>query len=506
MRRDLLVLTAAFVVVAAVPMYTTIATLSYGAGTIVGAADLDVVPQLMALKAQTCYRELDGDGAYDPGEPVYLDAIQAVCAVNAKEGDIRLTPSGAYPAGTAVRPGDADYEKPLETDIIGASYAYRDRDADGAWSLGDTLYLDMDADTVAEPGDLRLTASGTMAAGTTVGLTDSDHLAPLVSGSFKDDNLYSWDMNGNGIYDLGDKVFLDADKDGIAEPGDVHLTPYENHVFGELVSANQFYPIPDLKAVSAAWCFIDEDGDAAYDQAETVLLDLVDANCSKGADATDLRLTPSGAAHDLPAFTLIGTGDEDFNAKVYNLTQTTLRHHDLDGTLSFTGGDALYLDILNDGVVTVGDVRLTVHASLTAGQWVKANENDGGLPLREPTFTKDEVAFWDLDGDGKPGPGEPVYLDMDDDGKVEVNDVRLTGVLGAVLDGIAPEEVGAAAEIPEDGAAADGGDDTPDAPTEPSAGGDAAPADKKEKGAPGPVAGAVLAAFLGAAGLVRRRT
>lgn len=188
-------------------------------------------------------------GAYDEGDPVYLDIDNRN---NASLGDVRFTPGASMAAGTKVKPGDQDFDArllPLNNWII----AYAVINGNGIYSLDDPVYLhNSGSGNTVIPNDIRLTGFSGFAAGTKVRAIDRDcnvKLVPMLS-KF---STSSWEgplatirfYNANGNYNMGggyatscrplydyvDPIYLDISRHGQSDE-------FKERLFGFVVAGN----------------------------------------------------------------------------------------------------------------------------------------------------------------------------------------------------------------------------------------------------------------------------
>jgi len=166
--------------------------------------------------------DLNNNGMFEPGDPVYINIYPADGMVS--ENDVRITPfetEAMYPAGSQVRASDPDHDKPL---IRFGTYRYPvaelryfDMDGDKAYSIIDSVYLDLSPGTVSA-GDIRIT-----------GYPLDELLAYFPGSRVRDADLDSdkptttlpgmlsfYNANGNinnggwAIYDTGDVIYMDT--------------------------------------------------------------------------------------------------------------------------------------------------------------------------------------------------------------------------------------------------------------------------------------------------------
>jgi hypothetical protein len=202
---------------------------AYSPGTLVGPADGDrglFTATLPTVAAPISYIDTNANLRCDIGEYVYVDV--SVPTGRVSQGDIRLMDViiGAitYKAGTQVLNLDLDVGNPL----LALAWALQhdilivDADANGLYSVGDWLYLDINGDSlvtgssIALGADLRLTAvdipfGPAYAFGTKVKTLDNDvGIIPL---GIMRRNLLQWSLDyidnvGPATYTPGDTVYF----------------------------------------------------------------------------------------------------------------------------------------------------------------------------------------------------------------------------------------------------------------------------------------------------------
>jgi hypothetical protein len=187
----------------------------YQFGTKVLAGDSDIGRPLFAMPAGTdiCYWDT-GSPLYDDTDVVYL-SVPLIGLV--KANDIRLTPFGNHPAGSKVTSVDNDIAVPIAP--IPGPLAIRFLNLFGGptCDLGDPVYVSQNA-IFTFVNDVRLNATpGTgLNPGTKVRDFEPDLNKltggvlvplPLPSGSSM---LAFFDVNGNGVYDYWDDVYMNV--------------------------------------------------------------------------------------------------------------------------------------------------------------------------------------------------------------------------------------------------------------------------------------------------------
>lgn len=232
---------------------------TYGFGTPVGRSDYDYTPIAAALTAAPCGIDLDGDGAYDAGEPLILHVNVATCAGSVEAVDVRLSTGDAGPAGAYVKTSDRDFNQPLQGPV-NDDLLYHDADGDNEFGSKDTLYLDIiggSATARVDVGDLRLTRAGDLAAGTLAKAGDPDVATGLkelraATADLQDANvLYVTGGSANPLK-TSRAVYINVDAGALAstagdlgvEANDVRLTSNVAQPWGGK---------PDIKAVGFAY-------------------------------------------------------------------------------------------------------------------------------------------------------------------------------------------------------------------------------------------------------------
>lgn len=155
---------------------------------------MDVVPQIDAL-----FFDVDGDGVYTNGEPVWIDNdFDGVWEV---ADDTSIANTGTLADGS---PGLPIQWTP--------HVLYSDTDLSGTFNPGEPIWWDLDYDGMWEVADDTPIANTAALADGTPGLRTVFHSGNQVI-------LFS-DTDANGLYDPGEPIWLDADLDGIWEVAD----------------------------------------------------------------------------------------------------------------------------------------------------------------------------------------------------------------------------------------------------------------------------------------------
>jgi hypothetical protein len=405
-----------------------------------------------ALNDDLRFVDDDGDGAFGPGDALYLDLMNAG-ASRVDIGDLRLTALGSLPSLSEVRSGDADVDRPLaelplamDAADFGA-LAYLDVDGDGNFGAADTLYVDLDGPLifpllgmdVPVQSDVRLTPLGGSAAGSAVGAQDLDSVAVYrvtgMAGAITG-NLCAVDDNSDGIVQPGEELLFDvnsacADK---VQPGDVRLANAPLPAGSVVRSADADANSPLIGPVNDDLRFFDADGDGALGPGDTAYVDVNNAAASR-VDVGDLRLTPFGTA---PGMATVRAGDADVDAALREIgggvdtaDANVLAYLDVVSDGHFSHGDLAYLNVDAGGfpeAPAVGDVRLGgLPPAFAPGSMVHALDPEVRPRLLFAGLSP--AACWlDDDADGLDTPGELVVLDIAGTcAKLNPTDLRLTG-------------------------------------------------------------------------------
>lgn len=178
----------------------------YGFGTKVTPMDSDLGLPLGTMPGTTVvYWDIINPG-YDPNDIVYLHTPGL--AVNAN--DIRLTPFANYPAGSKVDPVDNDFGM-LVTPFPGLEIRYANLYNGVSYDLEDPVYVHQAAGpgkVVTVINDVRLTGALGLIPGRMINSLDTDSGKLLGNIWPTKIPIGFLDMNGNGIYDGIDDVYL----------------------------------------------------------------------------------------------------------------------------------------------------------------------------------------------------------------------------------------------------------------------------------------------------------
>jgi len=350
-------------------------------------------------------------------------------------------------------------------------------------AVGPDVYIDMDVggDDQISAGDIRLTQTCCGAPNTKVYPHDNTEIGRDFTVLPQDIFTYM-DSNANTIYDVGDAIYLDVDNEDMVSVNDIRLTdspPFDVlNGDGSVAIPAGYYGLKwsRVKIIDndfgAELTHIGDDIGFAGNGTLQALGGYIDGDCSgdwtcpdklylnqptdlwqfdEFVTIGDLRLymppdadvMPEGMGECMPdCGTRVRQCAKD---AVYALRVDTGATWGYDDEITddiFTPGNCPdehleggYIDMDNDGFVSVGDVRVTSAVSCEYPPNSKVADCDRDLHnvLETPQAFADhrtdpQTVFRYVDLDGVPGYslGDPVYMDVDDSNDVSKYDVRLT--------------------------------------------------------------------------------
>jgi hypothetical protein len=189
----------------------------YQFGTKVLPTDNDVGRPLFAMPAGTdvCFWDTGVVGYYDEEDVIYL-ATKPTKTV--KANDIRLASLGDYPPGSKVRKEDFDIGMPLNTFAKGSAILYINLYMSVKYDWLDPVYFHQGTASYSVVNDVRLNyINDELMQGTKIKDFEPDLnkifgtsptklvQLPLPMG---DSRLGFFDVNGNGVYDYPDDVYM----------------------------------------------------------------------------------------------------------------------------------------------------------------------------------------------------------------------------------------------------------------------------------------------------------
>ncbi|MEI6103499.1 MAG: hypothetical protein WCP70_06100 [Methanothrix sp.] len=185
----------------------------YQFGTKVLAVDKDIGRPLFAMPATTDIRFWDTGvvPGYDDTDVVYIKVLPGFFST---ANDLRLTPFGNLPAGSKVTPVDNDIGMPLAFFPPTKAIRFLNLFGSPLYDLMDPVYFSQ-AGPNSVVNDVRLNA--TVGTGLKPGTKVHDFEPDLnlvfgapISVTFPGPGLCFFDVNGNGVYDYWDDVYMNV--------------------------------------------------------------------------------------------------------------------------------------------------------------------------------------------------------------------------------------------------------------------------------------------------------
>ena len=319
------------------------------------------------------FLDMTGDG-YTPDDPVYIDMgndwIVSINDIILSEGT-----AGAGTPGSKVIANSPYLSQQLTNMPAGTNINYFDTNGDGwyqniatgplplALGIGDYVFLDVGAQGYSSANDVRLTEpTFGYPFGSKVGPTEDccvDGLVALPAFGPLNTRLMSWDITNNGYSD-DDGVYLDTSNTFTGmlrvEAHDVRLTPVtfggQTYAAGTVVKSgdtDEFYTTSFIPWNRIRHYDITNDG---YTPDDPVI---IDADDTYTITKLDVRLTPYP---NHAAGSKVKLGASYYNKPLIVLTAVQAGYFDVNYR-AHDRDDYVYLDIFNDGFVTVNDIRLT---------------------------------------------------------------------------------------------------------------------------------------------------
>lgn len=344
-------------------------------GTIVAAGDSDVGAALVLFYVLERFNDADDDGQLDAGEGVYVNNNSAGTV---SVGDTRLTPVGAFAAGSTVAEGDADIDRQIKffltnphehaTHVAGTAIGSGARSEENGggpnqWkgvapgaSLRSYDVPDFDVEYVdAAANNVAISTNSW-------GNTHCHQVVPPLTCYSANSELYDAIISGRRS---------DGRPSGMAR---------RISIFGS--AGNEGRPERHAENVTA---------DALFEVGETIYKDEDDDGL---VSEDDIRVTGLAQANGTP---LVNFALDEMH---------TDRINDDRGT--FQTAEAIYRDADRSRTVTAGDTRVTATSGFTAGSVVAIGNSDIGANLRQfrlwgnvrlPNSAKDTVEVASVNSD-----------------------------------------------------------------------------------------------------------
>jgi hypothetical protein len=332
------------------------------------------------------------------GPDIYIDMTGGDNRIGA--GDIRLTQTCCGTPNSKVMPHDNEEIGSVFTPLADDIFTYMDSNANGIFDVGDAIYLDVDNEDSVSVNDIRLTAS-----------------PPF------------------DVLDSNDDVAIPAGEYGLAWSR-VNITSADRTE--ELIHIGANINFPGAGTLQALGGTIDGDCSGDWTCPDKLYLNQPTGlpQFDEFVTIGDLRLYMPNSSDLMPSamiecFDPCGTRvrqcakDAVYAVRVDDETETW-GYTDTQDDDIFTPGahnEGGYIDMDNNGVVSVGDVRVTSANSLEFDPNTKVADCDGDIDrlLETPAIfathgTDPQTVFRCVDLDEEPGYslGDPVYMDVDD--------------------------------------------------------------------------------------------
>jgi hypothetical protein len=387
-------------------------------GTVVTGADDDLSRNTIgAVGWGYKYFDADGNGAYNPGDIVYVGlggpvAINNV-AVNGPNAFTRVTttspnynsPACAFAVGVCA---------PAAVTAIGANELFFNTDGIAGYGVGDTVYLQLVPGPGAGPavGDIRLTAlSAALKGGSTVTGSDVDVTVTLLATVPAGGTCFV-DNNGDTFLSAGEPLYIQFTTPGCGvnsvASGDYRVLATSGKQGGTLVSgSDDDFSRNTIPTPASAIMFFDADGSTAYSNMDPIFLHfgagttvvVNDVMLSGASHNTQVTSSTSGLNNGLLALPLGGLGSiGTFNADAVGAAAVV------------TTGDFLYV---NTGAAfpatpAVGLLRLVKVGSFAPGSYVAGLDADAKVAPGATPHTA--FCYIDVNADAIQNPTEPAYL------------------------------------------------------------------------------------------------
>ena len=377
-------------------------------------------PVIKAQFAFYDYNMPDGvTGEFDDSDTAYID-INHDGKVTAGI-DVRITPwhnvpeflpdgtknpEFKYPANTKVG-NDLDQNLPLVVPWDQEVIMYIDIESNGVYDLDDPVFVDTDDSWDVSTNDIRLTANiWGYQPYTTVAPTDDDRgeeLEFIDSGMFED-LLGFIDSDCSSSWTCVDKLYLQQLKDVEIDPnandyvtiGDLRIyIPQEAIDEGWPECGTKVYQA-DIDAVYTLSTvyglrigYYDLNGDGKFNDKDSAYVDLINKpGAVNRVDVGDVRIT---AHHNVPTDdplykfgpnTKVGNDEDQDLPLDYPAQNDLIKYFDINGMYGYDLNDPLYVDMDEDGEVSLYDIRLTPRAGAgIAYSTVAAGDGDLGDTL-----------------------------------------------------------------------------------------------------------------------------
>ncbi|NOR47250.1 MAG: hypothetical protein GQ533_04285, partial [Methanosarcinaceae archaeon] len=382
--------------------------------------------------SDTGYIDINGDGKVTAGIDVRITPWH-----NVPVGD----PDFKYPANTKVG-NDLDQNLPLvvpqDQDVI----SYIDIKSNGVYDLEDPVYVDTDNSGDVSTNDIRLTANiWGFQPYTTVAPTDDDRgesLSLIDSGMFED-LLGFIDSDCSSSWTCPDKLYLQQLKDEDIDPNaNDYVTIGDLRIYIPQEAIDEGWPECGTKVhqanIDATYTlstvpglrigYYDFNNDNIFNGMDSAYVDLINKSGTPDrVDVGDVRIT---AHHNVPTDdplykfgpnTKVGNDEDQDLPLLYPDQNDLIKYFDINGMYGYDLNDPLYVDMDENGEVSLYDIRLTPRANAgPAYSTVAAGDGDLGDTLDGlgiVSFTpEDLIGYIDSDCNGQWSCPDKLYLEQ----------------------------------------------------------------------------------------------
>ena len=306
---------------------------------------------------------------------------------------------------------------------------------------GYNIYVDMDGRRITSPGDIRLTegiwGGQTYAVGSIVREGDADNNLIMME---YDIPLGGAIYDGSGVPEEKGKilVYLDINRNGIADEGDVRLVAFESYEHGSIVGPRdwetmigwQARELVLFPARAPLGVMNDNDGNPRYVY--------WDRDASQTLTPYDIRLV---AVESYQHGSIVRTGDIDINTPfeildaqlgvvnpMAHVGEWQESYPDAMRNQSANHSANVYVNMGTRPMVEPGDIRLStayimdgtqIIGTYPAGTIVRTGDLDDNMSFEQDYLDAQVIEHFSAYGSG-------IYLDLDGDGVPSSGDIRLT--------------------------------------------------------------------------------